>query len=150
MRDDDLAAWLSNLLAAHENHSEATHEAYQHLENAGVLSRLTVHRYICARCGPLATVIRVGTHTLARTKDYKYGRGLNDARSVPAARASNTLDGERHWPGHTFDVDELAEWGEGVGFDVHCRHQTTTVAAREVLATTRNKLPGHPGAPTIL
>ena len=46
---------------------------------------------------------------------------------MESARARNTLDGERHWPGHTYDVDELAESGPDVGFDVICRHITATV-----------------------
>ena len=146
----DLGNWWQALWAASADDAEAIHTAYQRLENAGLISKVTVHRYLCGRCGPLATVIRLGDKTIARTVDYKYSRGLNLRQSVAAARERNTLDGERHWPGHTYDVDALADWGPQAGFDVVCRHVTTTVAAVDVLALTRDVKPGHPGKPTRL
>ena len=146
---NDLSEWWRQLRAAADDDAQAIHDAYQRLENAGLISKVTVHRYLCHRCGrPCATVIRLGDNTIARTRDNKFSRGLNTERSVESARARKTLDGERHWPGHTYDVDELAEWG--VGFDANCRHMTATVIARDVLAMTRDVTPGHPGKPTLL
>ncbi|BBZ60134.1 hypothetical protein [Mycolicibacterium monacense] len=150
-QDADLGRWFTDLLQAAEDRAQAVHDAYQHLENAEVVSKVTVHRYLCRKCGkPRATVIRLGDRTLARTHDYKFSPGMNADRSVPSARARNTLDGDRHWPGHTYDVDELAEWGPDAGFDVNCRHVTATVFARDVLAITSGVTPGHPGKPTLL
>lgn len=147
--DSKLNEWFQALLAAAKDHSEAIHEAYQQLENAGLISKVTVHRYLCRRCGkPCATVIRLGDKTIARTRDYKFSPGLNVERSVETARARKTLDGNRHWPGHTYDVDELADWE--VGFAVNCRHTTATVLAVDVLKITRVVAPGHPGKPTML
>lgn len=147
---NDVAEWFDQLVAACKDRAEAVHSAYQRLDNAGVLNKVVVHSYRCRKCGPRATVVRIGSRTLARVKDYKLGQGLNTARSVESARAKNTLDGDRHWPGHTYDVDELAEWGPDAGFDVNCRHQTTTVRAVDVLALTRDVTPGHPRKPTLL
>jgi hypothetical protein len=149
--DPDLGEWFLQLLDAAEDHSQAIHDAYQQLENAGLISKVTVRRYLCRKCGkPCATVIRVGDRTIARTRDYKYSPGFNRGRSVEAARAKNTLDGERHWPGHTYDVDQLAEWGRVAGFDVNCRHMTATLLAVDVLEATRGVAPGHPGRPIML
>lgn len=152
MKDhEELDEWFRQLKAASVDHVRAVHDAYQKLENAGLISKVTVHRYLCGRCGkPRATVIRLGDSTIARTRDYKVSRGMNLDRSVEAARKKNTLDGERHWPGHTYDVDDLAEWGPDCGFDIECRHFTTTVRAVDVLELTRNVKRGHPGAPTRL
>jgi hypothetical protein len=153
----DLAQWWQRqIMTAHDDYAQAIHTAYQQLENAGLVSKVTVHRYLCGRCGkPLATVIRLENETwnktLARTTDYKFSPGLNRERSVESARSRRTLDGSRHWPGHTYDVDELADMGESdVGFGVNCRHVTTTVLAADVLRITRNVKPGHPGKPTRL
>ena len=146
---NDLSEWWRQLRATADDDAQAIHDAYQRLENAGLISKVTVHRYLCHRCGkPCATVIRLGDNTIARTRDNKFSRGLNTERSVESARARKTLDGERHWPGHTYDVDALAEWG--AGFDANCRHMTATVMARDVLAMTRDVTPGHPGKPTLL
>ena len=151
VNDSKLSEWFQALLAAanaDRDHSEVIHDAYQQLENAGLISKVTVHRYLCHRCGkPCATVIRLGDKTIARTRDYKFSPGLNIERSVEAARAGRTLDGNRHWPGHTYDVDELAKWG--LGFDVNCRHKSANVRAVEVLEITRGVAPGHPGKPTM-
>ena len=147
----DLANWWQALKAAAADDAEAIHNAYQQLENAGLIPKVTVHRYLCGRRGePLATVIRLGDKTIARARDYKHSPGLNRERSVESARAHNTLDGDRHWPGHTYDVDELADWGPQAGFDVNCRHVTATVSAVDILEITRNVTPGHPGKPTML
>ena len=146
----DLGNWWQALRAASADEAEAIHNAYQQIENAGLIPKVTVHRYLCGRCGPLATVIRLGDKTIARTVDYKYSRGLNLRRSAAAARERNTLDGERHWPGHTYDVDALADWGPQVGFAVNCPHIRATVRAVDILNITRGVVPGHPGKPTML
>ena len=148
--DMDYGEFLRQLLRAARDRTEAIHTAYQRFENAGLISKVTVHRYLCKRCGKkLATVIRLGDTTIARTTAYKFSPGLNQKRSVESARERNTLDGDRHWPGHTYDVGELAaEWG--AGFDVNCRHVTATVRAADVLEITRGVTPGHAGAPAML
>jgi hypothetical protein len=149
----DVSEWFEGLLAAAaaagEDHTQAIHEAYQHLENAGLISQVTVHRYLCKKCGkPCATVIRLGNRKFARTRDYKFSPGYNVNHSVEAARARRTLDGNRHWPGHTYDVDELAD--SELAIQITCRHVTPNVSAADVLAVTRDVAPGHPGKPTLL
>jgi hypothetical protein len=147
--DAALVEWFARLVQAHEDQSAAIHDAYQQLENAGLTNRVVVHRYLCRKGGcKLATVVRIGGRVLARTRDYKYGPGMNLERSVPAARERNTLDGDRHWPGHTFDVTDLARWGDSAGMDMNCRHGMRTVLAVDVLATVGDTRPGHPGAPS--
>ncbi len=146
---DDLVQWFRDLVDKSEDHKQAIHDAYQHLENAGLISRVTVHRYLCGKCGPRATIIRIGDRTLARTKDYKLSPGLNEQRTVESARRRRTLDGNRHWPGHTYDVDDLADGGPTVGLDASCRHGTATILAVDILEVTKNVVPGHPGKPTL-
>ena len=104
------------------------HNAYQRLANAGLVSKVTVHRYQCGKCSKVLSYrFRLGDTTIARTVDCKYSPGLNLRQSVAAARERNTLDGERHWPGHTYDVDKLANCGPQANFDVACRHVTATL-----------------------
>lgn len=138
----------NQLMSRAADHSQATHETYQALENAGLINRVVVHRYLCRKGHVLAEVIRVGSSTVARTRDYKLSPGMNLDRSVEAARARNTLDGDRHWPGDTFDVGDLATWGQQAGIDMNCRHALRTVLATDILAATRDVIPGHPGPPT--
>ena len=149
--DLDYGQFWRELESAANDHDEAIHNAYQRFENTGLISKVTVHRYLCKGCGkPLATVIRLGDKTIARTTDYKFSPGLNPQRSVESARRRNTLDGDRHWPGHTYDVDQLAGWGPLSGFDVICRHVAATVRAADVLEATCGVTPGQPGPPTML
>jgi hypothetical protein len=153
MPDPDLSAIFHQLFVAAvdsgKDHAEAIHDAYQKFENAGLISKVTVHRYLCSKCGkPRATVIRLGDRTIARTTDYKFSRGYNVSHSAEGARASRTLDGNQHWPGHTYDIDELA--AAELSFQVTCRHMNAHVAAAAVLALTRDVKAGHPGAPTRL
>ena len=99
--DLDYGEFLRQLLRDAKNRTEAIHTAYQHFENAGLILHVIVHRYLCKGCGKkLATVIRLGDTTIARTTDYKFSPGLNLERSVESARERSTLDGDRHW--HSF------------------------------------------------
>lgn len=118
-------------------------------DKEGRLAKKTLHRYVCRRgCGVLATVVKLGEDVLVETRDYKLAPGMNLERSVPDARRKNTLDGDRHWPGHTFDVRELANWA--LGFDASCRHGLHTLLATDVLATIEGVRPGHQEKPTLL
>ena len=145
----DLNDWFRALLAKHEDRQDALHEAYQALENLGLINRVVVHRYICAKRGcVLATVVRLDGRIVARTRDYKLAPNTNEARSVAVARAKNTLDGNSRWPGHTFDVSELATWGESAGMDMNCRCRLRTVLAADVIRAVGDTTPGHPGAPS--
>ncbi len=150
MDDEQLASWMDEVFLSAANHAEAVHTAYQQLENAGLINRVTVHRYLCRKCGPRLTVIRIQRRILARSKDYRFGRGKNAAESVQAARDQHTLDGDRHWPGHTYDVQELARFDEHAGMTVVCRHRSTSIRAADVLAAVDGVRPGHAGKPTVL
>jgi hypothetical protein len=150
MSDQELHQLFLAVLAASEDRAAAVDAVYQRLENMGLIGRVVVHRYLCAECGVLATVIRVGDEILCRTRDYKLSPGLNARRSVAAARRKNTLDGARHWPGHTFDVRELAEWGTAAAMEMNCGHLLHTELAVDVLAKVEGVLPGKPGKPTVL
>lgn len=149
-QDLDLSAWFAAIVAAHDERSDAIQDAYQQLRDTGLLSRVTVHRYMCQRGCQIATVFRTGGSTLCAVRDYKYSPGLNKSQSVESARMKNTLDGDRHWPAHVYDVDELAEWGENTGMSVACRHYRGVLNGARVLADSRDAKPGHPGKPTRL
>lgn len=152
MSDDQrVNDWWAAMIKAHDDQRHALHDAYQQLENAGLISKVAVHRYLCRKCHRvLATVIRIGGTTIARTTDYKMAPGMNASRSVESARKKNTLDGDRHWPGHTFDVGELSTWGDTAGMDMNCRHGLRTVTARDILAAAEGVRPGHPGKPSLI
>lgn len=147
---DSLDLWFSRRLAGVGDESAAIADALQALDNADVLGRVVVHRYICPKCGPVALVVKLGGRVLARTRDYKHSRGRNEATTAPAAREARTLDGDRHWPGHVFDVDDMARWGDALRLPLKCAHHDRTVTAAEVLALVADVRPGHPGRPTIL
>lgn len=143
----NLADWWAQLTTR----DDSIDRAYQALENAGVLNKVTVHRYICRKRGcVIGTVIRVAGATICRTRDYKLSPGLNASSSVEDARRRNTLDGNRHWPGHTYDVAERAALGPKSGMDMNCRHVFKTILAVDILAAADGVVPGHPGAPTLL
>jgi len=147
---NELVAWFRDLLANHADASQAVDDAYQQLANAGLISKVVVHRYICRddQGCQLATVIKIDSRILCRTRDYKQSPGLNAASSVPTARAARTLDGDRHWPSHTFDVTALDH--EGVAVPMNCRHARRNVLLVDILAAVGTASPGHPGKPSIL
>jgi len=149
--EDDFIKWWKAMLTAGDDRGQAIEAAYQQLENAGLINKVRVHQYLCAKRGHvLATVIRIGEVTVARTRGYKLAPGTNSSRSVESARRKNTLDGDRHWPGHTFDVSELAGWGPTAAIDMNCRDGLRSVRAEDILAASESSRPGHPGPPTRL
>lgn len=147
---ESVADWWRTFVVSYRDRQEAIEDAYQHLENAGLISKVTVHRYLCQKCHkPVGTVIRAaGDEVIARTSDYKLAPGTNLAQSVASARAKNTLDGNRHWPGPTFDVSHLASFGESAAIAMNCRCRLRNVPAGDILATIQGVRPGHPGSPT--
>ena len=149
---DALADWFANVLAEHADAVDQREHAYYALDNAGLLSKVTVHRYQCSRDNPcqIARVIKIGSNVLCAVRDYKYSPGLNQERSVESARVRNTLNGDNHWPGHVHDVVALSEWGDQAGMDMVCRHYRGTIFAKDILATVEGIPPGRPGKPTRL
>ncbi len=149
--NDPAGQFFAELVRVSKEKADAIRADYRQDEKAKVLSKKTLHRYVCRRgCGVLATVVKLGEDIVVGTRDCKFSPGMNLERSVPEARRKNTLDGDRHWPGHTFDVTEMASWGPGVGIDASCRHGLHTLLATDVLAIVEGVLPGHPGKPTLL
>lgn len=157
MSDEALGRWFQEVARAADSRQEALETAWQNLESRGLLSRVTLHTWICRGSGRqnrgggvIGRVIRVGETTIFRTRDYKQSRGLSIATSVPEARAKNTLDGIGHWPSYTFDVVAYARNGPQAGWSVECRHRRTFVRAAEVLELVRDTEPGKPGRPTLI
>lgn len=148
--DEATAAWWRAVQADADDRVAALHDAYQQLENNGWISKVKVHGYLCARRGcVLATVLRIDGVTIVRIRDYKLPKATNIARSVESARRKNTLNGNDHWPGHTFDVTELATWGPDAGMDMNCRcRNRRLIKAVDILAICEGVRPGHPGPPT--
>ena len=142
----DISEWWRDLMAATSDHDEAIRDAYQQLENAGLINRVVLRRYICKNRGcVLATIIGIDGLTIARTNDYKLAPRTNLDRSVEVAREKNTLDGNRWWPGHTFDVRYLdaPEWS----IDMNCRHGLRSIQTEDILTAVAEVIPGHPAAP---
>ena len=148
--DADFAAWWAALLANSENPQAALDSAHLSLVGADALSKVTTHRYLCRLHGcPIATVFLIGDVVACAVRDYKLPPGVNLSESTEAGRARNTLDGKRWWPGHVYDVNQLAVDPNG-GMDMNCRHRHGKVLAADVLAAVDGVRPGHPGAPTRL
>lgn len=144
---DQIATLFETMARATSDRSEAIEDLYISLTNAKLLRRVTLHEYRCKRGKPLAIVFGSRGLTLCATSDYKFTRGLNESVSVEAARKSRTLDGERWWPSHVYDVSEMSEFG---GMQIACEHYRGTLVASEVLQTVNGVTPGHPTKPTIL
>jgi hypothetical protein len=143
--------FVSEILARHEDRREAIEAIYQSLENAGHISKVTLHRFVCHKgCGPRGTVIRAGDLTLMRTEDYKFSPGYTEAHSVESARAKRTIDGARHWPKQTVDVASLGEWDGAAQIQVPCRHRIVMVDPVDLMEMVADTKPGRPGAPTRL
>lgn len=141
---------LGQLMKQLEDDAAARDALHTHLKETGLLARVTLHKYMCKRGCQIATVFRAGGLTLCAVRDYKFSPGLNERASVPSARERNTLDGDKHWPGHIHDVSHLAGWGPDAGMDMNCRHRRGTVLAVDVLAAVEGVEPGKPGVPTRL
>jgi hypothetical protein len=152
---------LAALLALAEEAKVDREATWQKLENAGLLNRVKVQEYRCAKGCRLALAIRLGDVVLMRTRDYRMRPHTNEARSVPTARAKNTLNGSDHWPGHTFNVGESAgqvdpgewgqpRWGDRFRADANCKHGLRTIDFVEVLDSVRDTRPGHPNKPCIM
>jgi len=147
MTSSDLDDWWRTVTESRDRRP-AIHDAYQSLENAGLLGHVVVQRYLCRSRGcVLATVISVGGSIIARTRDNKLAPGTNRVTSVESARRTRTLDADRHWPGVTVDIGALASVPEAA-LEMNCRHGLRVVPAAEVLEWVKNLRPGHPGPPT--
>lgn len=144
---------LRELMKRLDDDGAARDALHTHLKENGLLSRVTLHKYMCKRGCQIATVFRAGSYTLCAVRDYKFSPGLNEQVSVPSARKRNTLDGDKNWPGHVYDVEQLERFSTGdqkVGMVMNCRHRRGAVLARDILATVEGITPGKPGAPTRL
>jgi hypothetical protein len=153
MNDQISEAWIEDLLAKAENHSTGITDLYIGIRDLGKLSNVTVHRYQCRRGCQIARVFRVSGLILCEVRDYKYSPGLNQRLSVASAREGNTLDGDRHWPSHVYDVEEVERFAvepRSAGISMNCRHVHITIPSADILETVMNVRPGHPGKPTRL
>lgn len=143
--------WFRSVLDSAADRSSGLDTAYVAMQNAGVLSKVTLHTYVCGEgCGVLARVITVDGLILCNSRNYKLSPGKNQADSVESARRSRTLDGNRHWPSHTVDIRDMAEWDGGASVRVACRHVEQNLPPAQVLETVEGIRPGHPGKPTRL
>lgn len=147
MSAPDLMDWFAELESRTQGRREAIEQAYIELRNSGLLSKVTLHRYMCRRGCQLAVVFRVAGQTLCATRDYKQSPGLNAHASVEAARRDRTLDGDRHWPAMVYDVAEIAEFGAMLAA---CRHFRGQLVGADVLTAVEGVRPGQPKAPTRL
>lgn len=143
-------SFFGDLFEANEKRQESIDRAYTGLRDLGLLSRVIVHRYRCRRGCQVAQAYALSGRVFLAVRDYKYSPGLNLEQSAPRAREKNTLDGEKHWPSHVYDMNELAEWGDEASAHVVCRHFRGTLTGRRVLADAEGVTPGHPGKPTVL
>lgn len=149
---EQVANWFTAVVAAHDDRAQGLNDAYFQLDKLGLLSKVTLHRYQCNRRNPcqVARVVQIGPTVLCAVRDYKYSPGMNRAKSVPEARRKRTLNGDNWWPGHVYDVNELATWGDAAGLDMVCRHFHRTIFASDILTAIEGAKPGHPNKPTRL
>lgn len=141
------------LLSQTQDRVVAMEVLHRQLKQRGLLTNVTLHKYMCKRGCQIATTFMAGGLILCAVRDYKYSPGLNEEASVPAARERNTLDGDRHWPGHVYDVAQLDRFSVGeqkAGLGMNCRHHRGTVLAEDVLRACEGVTPGKPAAPTRL
>lgn len=143
------ATWMREAELRGAEHRDALDDAWRRFENAGLVSRVVVHRVTCKRCGPVVTCVRVGGHTLAHHKAVKVGRGKNRAGTHPTARREYTLDGERWWPSWTESLDDAERW-PGRVIRAECRHVDVNLDLASLKVKCDDAEPGKPGRPTLL
>lgn len=147
-----------HLLEKSEDRQNAVDKIYYALRDTpGRLSKVTVHKYLCRRGCPIATVFVLGGETFCAVRDYKYSPGMNAAKSVESARLKNTIDKDRHRPSHVYDLAQFAvehggvtTWLDGAGVTMDCRHSSATVLVGDIMRTIEGVKPGHPRKPTRL
>lgn len=154
MNDEEpLAELFRALLAESESRSEANERLYRYMKESpanrpqgtgSYLSKATVHWYKCKRGCRIAQVFRAGGTTLCAVSDYKLSHGLNLNQSVEAARKKNTLDGERWWPSHVFDLQHEASSPEFL-IPLNCSHFRGARSAAEMLEEVGTSRPGKFG-----
>lgn len=142
-----MAALLSDALDEMRSRSEQLQSVHTALVSQGVLSRVTLRKYMCPRGCQIATAFKVGDLVLCAVRDYKLSPGLNIRDSVPSARTKRTLDGDRHWPSHVYDVSDLSTPSVGVGVPMNCRHVRGSRPAVQIMADVAGTTPGKPGMP---
>lgn len=156
MNEQDIDSWFAMLVGSAEDHADAIQRAYQALRDTkdarGVplLNRVALHRYQCHRGCQIAIVFKAAGRVMCAVRDYKYSPGLNEKQSVESARSKNTIDGDRHWPSHVYDVTSLADWGDGTGMSLACRHYRGLLSGAQVLRDVAGVEPGSPRKPTRL
>lgn len=144
---------FARILAQKGDQAAAIEAFYQLLRDQGLLSRVTMQRYQCKRGCQIATVFGYQGLILCAVRDYKFSPGMNEARSVQSAREQNTLDGDRHWPAHVYDVRQIHALNVGeqkAGISMNCRHYSGTIFATDILAAVQGLQPGQKIAPTRL
>lgn len=133
-----------------DSEDEAIERSYQYLAGTDLLRRVTLHKYQCQKDAcQIATVFRVDGDVLCAVRDYKFSPGLNQQTSVEAARRKNTLDGNRWWPGHVYNVSRLDSpydiEGNRSRILMACRHFHGMIRTADILATVEGVTPGHYG-----
>lgn len=144
---------LDALVSLAGDREAAMEQIYAHLKDSGLLPKVTMHRYMCKRGCQIATAFSAGGLILCAVSDYKLSPGLNWELSVEEARKRNTLDGEKHWPGHVHDVMQLNRFSTAdnqAAMDMNCRHRRGPILAVDILSVCQGITPGKPGAPTLL
>ncbi|MBD8012664.1 hypothetical protein H9633_10180 [Microbacterium sp. Re1] len=148
--DESLSDVIARLLAESDDRALSLERTYTALRDMDLLSKTRVHRYMCKRGCQVAQAHKVGGIVMLVVRDYKYSAGMNSAESVPEARRKNTLDGDRHWPSHVYDMTEMATWGDDAAAHVVCRHFRGALTGSRVLADADGVIPGRDGKPSTL
>lgn len=149
MNEEKAAQFLEEVFRRARDEVEAREAIYIALQNQKLLNRVTLHKYMCAKKNcQIARVFRVQNVTLCWVRDYKYSPGLNEQKTIAAAREKNTLDGDRHWPWHVHDLDDLVRFESYI--TMTCRHVRLSLFAKDVLDSVAGIEPGHPSKPTRL
>jgi len=149
---DDISEFFRALMSQHEDKVDALNSLHLYMRDSGLLKNATLRVYRCARKGHLlATVFSAAGMIVCVTELYKMSHGLNEASSVESAREKNTIDKEqRTWPGHVFDVSELAKWGDSAQVPINCRDVRSGLGATHILSDVKGIIPGHGGAPILV
>ncbi|CUR54664.1 hypothetical protein NOCA2210014 [metagenome] len=118
----------------------SAYEAYDKKQ----LRRLLLAEWRCARGCLLIHVWQSPQGPLFYLPRYKQSRERNTERSVPSARAKNTLDGDRIWKPRAGELVALEEFGATVGMDIQCDHLDPQVFTGAELLGLISDTPGRP------
>lgn len=116
---------------------------YNALRGSNRLREVLLGEYRCRHGCLLLHAYVVRGRTMIYLAAYKLSPKANE-RTVAAARARRTSDGERRWNGRVLELDEMLTWDGVARADVNCDHHRGVLDPRDIRDDLSGARPGKP------